>query len=109
VFRFTKNIEDYGNQIFEASKYIGQGFSVTFDHMNRKPITIHYPYGELIPTERFRGRIHFEFDKCIACEVCVRVCPNNLHVVDWEYKPSLKKKKLKSNSKDICVCIFCGN
>ena len=62
MFRFTKNIEDYGNQIFEASKYIGQGFSVTFDHMNRKPITIHYPYGELIPTERFRGRIHFEFE-----------------------------------------------
>ena len=50
MFRFTKNIEDYGNKIFEASKYIGQGFSVTFDHMNRKPITIHYPYGELIPT-----------------------------------------------------------
>ena len=109
MFRFTKNIEDYGNQIFEASKYIGQGFSVTFDHMNRKPITIHYPYGELIPTERFRGRIHFEFDKCIACEVCVRVCPINLPVVDWEYKASLKKKQLKSYSIDFGVCIFCGN
>ncbi|KAL5645054.1 hypothetical protein ACJX0J_001325 [Zea mays] len=25
---------------------------------------------------RFRGRIHFEFDKCIACEVCVSRMPD---------------------------------
>ena len=109
MFRFTKSIENYGQEIYQASKYIGQGFSVTFDHMNRQPITIHYPYGELIPSERFRGRIHFEFDKCIACEVCVRVCPINLPVVDWEYKNSVKKKQLKSYSIDFGVCIFCGN
>ncbi len=50
--------------------------------MNRLPMTIQYPYEKLIPLERFRGRIHFEFDKCIACKVCVRVFPINLHVVD---------------------------
>ena len=32
---------------------------------------------------RFRGRIHFEFDKYFACEVCVRVCPIDLPIVDW--------------------------
>jgi len=77
--------------------------------MNRAPITIQYPYEKLIPSERFRGRIHFEFDKCIACEVCVRVCPINLPVVDWEFQKSMKKKQLKSYSIDFGVCIFCGN
>jgi hypothetical protein len=46
MFRFTKNIENYGQEVFKASKYIGQGFGVTFNHMNRQPITVHYPYGE---------------------------------------------------------------
>jgi NAD(P)H-quinone oxidoreductase subunit I len=63
----------------------------------------------LIPSERFRGRIHFEFDKCIACEVCVRVCPINLPVVDWEFNKETKKKQLRHYSIDFGVCIFCGN
>jgi NAD(P)H-quinone oxidoreductase subunit I len=77
--------------------------------MSRRPVTVQYPYEKLIPSERFRGRIHFEFDKCIACEVCVRVCPINLPVVDWEFNKAIKKKQLKHYSIDFGVCIFCGN
>ena len=100
---------NYGQQAIQAARYIGQGFIVTLDHMNRLPMTIQYPYEKLIPSERFRGRIHFEFDKCIACEVCVRVCPINLPVVDWELRKTLKRKQLKSYSIDFGICIFCGN
>lgn len=103
------SLTSYSKQAIRAAKYIGQGFSVTLDHMNRTATTIQYPYQKLVPSERFRGRIHFEFDKCIACEVCVRVCPINLPVVDWEFKKNIKKKKLKSYSIDFGVCIFCGN
>ncbi|MEL6164871.1 MAG: NAD(P)H-quinone oxidoreductase subunit I, partial [Cyanobacteria bacterium J06628_3] len=85
------------------------GLAVTFDHMQRRPVTVQYPYEKLIPSERFRGRIHFEFDKCIACEVCVRVCPINLPVVDWEFNKANKKKQLNHYSIDFGVCIFCGN
>nr|YP_005353002.1 NADH-plastoquinone oxidoreductase subunit I [Mankyua chejuensis]ADZ48034.1 NADH-plastoquinone oxidoreductase subunit I [Mankyua chejuensis]AJJ48665.1 NADH dehydrogenase subunit I [Mankyua chejuensis] len=102
-------LQNYSQQAIQAARYIGQGFTVTLDHMNRLPTTIQYPYEKLIPSERFRGRIHFEFDKCIACEVCVRVCPINLPVVDWELKKSVGKKQLKSYSIDFGVCIFCGN
>lgn len=97
------------NPTIQATKSIGQGFRVTMDHMSRKPITVQYPYETLVPTERFRGRIHFEFDKCIACEVCVRVCPINLPVVDWKFDTTVKKKQLRSYSIDFGVCIFCGN
>ncbi|KKD37989.1 MAG: NAD(P)H-quinone oxidoreductase subunit I [Limnoraphis robusta] len=109
MLKFLNQVTDYAKETFQAAKYIGQGLSVTFDHMRRRPITVQYPYEKLIPSERFRGRIHFEFDKCIACEVCVRVCPINLPVVDWEFNKENKKKQLKHYSIDFGVCIFCGN
>jgi NAD(P)H-quinone oxidoreductase subunit I len=109
MLKFLKQVTDYGKEAVQAAKYIGQGLSVTFDHMRRRPVTVQYPYEKLIPSERFRGRIHYEFDKCIACEVCVRVCPINLPIVDWEFDKSTKKKVLRNYSIDFGVCIFCGN
>lgn len=106
---FLTKVSDYAKETVQAARYIGQGLSVTFDHMRRRPITVQYPYEKLIPSERFRGRIHFEFDKCISCEVCVRVCPINLPVVDWEFNKESKKKQLKHYSIDFGVCIFCAN
>uniref|UniRef100_A0AB39U375 NAD(P)H-quinone oxidoreductase subunit I, chloroplastic n=1 Tax=Ophioglossum hongii TaxID=3238578 RepID=A0AB39U375_9MONI len=109
MFPMVDGLLNYSQQAVKAARYIGQGFTITLDHMNRLPTTVQYPYEKLIPSERFRGRIHFEFDKCIACEVCVRVCPINLPVVDWEFKRSVGKKQLKSYTIDFGVCIFCGN
>nr|QNH93678.1 NADH-plastoquinone oxidoreductase subunit I [Christensenia aesculifolia] len=109
MFAMMNGLVNYSQQAIQAARYIGQGFVVTSDHMNRLPMTIQYPYEKLIPSERFRGRIHFEFDKCIACEVCVRVCPINLPVVDWELRENVRKKQLKNYSIDFAVCIFCGN
>ncbi|MBE9076707.1 NAD(P)H-quinone oxidoreductase subunit I [Romeria aff. gracilis LEGE 07310] len=106
---FFKQVADYAKETRQAAKFIGQGLSVTFDHMKRRPVTVQYPYEKLVPSERYRGRIHFEFDKCISCEVCVRVCPINLPVVDWEFDKESKKKKLSHYSIDFGVCIFCGN
>ena len=109
MFGFLKQIKDYTADAYNAGKYLLQGMSVTFDHMKRRPVTIQYPYEKLIPSERYRGRIHYEFDKCIACEVCVRVCPINLPVVDWVMNKQSKKKELRNYSIDFGVCIFCGN
>ena len=109
MLNFLKQVGDYAKETAQAAKFIGQGLSVTFDHMQRRPVTVKYPYEKLIPSERYRGRIHFEFDKCISCEVCVRVCPINLPVVDWEFNKETKKKTLNHYSIDFGVCIFCGN
>ena len=70
--------------------------------------TIQYPYEKSIASKCFGGRIHFEFDKCIACEVCVRVCPINLPVVDWKSETDIRKKQLLNDSIDFGICIFCG-
>ena len=109
MFSTLTEFRSYGQQAVEAARYIGQGFAVTLDHSNRSPITVQYPYEKILSSERFRGRIHFEFDKCIAREVCVRVCPINLPVVDWILLRDIKKKRLKSYSIDFGVCIFRGN
>ncbi|NEP59154.1 MAG: NAD(P)H-quinone oxidoreductase subunit I [Symploca sp. SIO2G7] len=109
MIKFLKQVSDYAKETVQAARYIGQGLSVTFDHMQRRPVTVQYPYEKLIPSERYRGRIHFEFDKCIACEVCVRVCPINLPVVHYEFDKESKKKKLKHYGIDFGVCIFCAN
>jgi NAD(P)H-quinone oxidoreductase subunit I len=102
---FLKRVKEYVGDAFRAAKYIGQGMGVVFDHMGRRPVTVQYPFEKLIPSERFRGRIHFEFDKCIACEICVRVCPIDLPVVDWAYNPELKKKELTATAL-ILGCAF---
>jgi len=104
-----KNILSYIKDIKDSATYMLQGLSVTLDHMGRRPVTVQYPYEKLIPSERYRGRIHYEFDKCIACEVCVRVCPINLPVVDWVMNKETKKKELRNYSIDFGACIFCGN
>ncbi len=109
MFGFLQKVSDYIQDALGASNYLVQGLGVTFDHLRRRPVTVQYPYEKLIPSERYRGRIHYEFDKCIACEVCVRVCPINLPVVDWVMNKETKKKELRNYSIDFGVCIFCGN
>ncbi len=109
MVKFLDKIGGYAKDVFDSAKYIGQGMGLVFDHMRRKPVTVQYPYEKLIPSERFRGRIHFERPKCISCEVCVRVCPINLPVVDYDFNKETKKKELNSYSIDFGVCIFCGN
>ena len=61
-----KGILSYIKEVRDAAKYLLDGFSVTLSHMGRRPVTVQYPYEKLIPSERYRGRIHYEFDKCIA-------------------------------------------
>ncbi|TYH06318.1 hypothetical protein ES288_A08G147000v1 [Gossypium darwinii] len=94
MFPMVTGFMNYGHQTVLAVRYIGQGFMITLSHANRLPVTIQYPYEKLITLECFRGRIHFEFDKCIACEVCVRI---------------FKKKRLLNYNIDFRICIFCGN
>ncbi|KAL3618281.1 hypothetical protein CASFOL_038602 [Castilleja foliolosa] len=109
MFPMLTQFLNSGQQTIRAARYIGQGFMITLSHANRLPVTIQYPYEKLITSDRFRGRIHFEFDKCIACEVCVRVCPIDLPVVDWKLETDIRKKRLLNYSIDFGICIFCGN
>ncbi|CAN6453918.1 unnamed protein product [Victoria cruziana] len=80
MFPMVTGFMNYGQQTVRAARYIGQSFMITLSHANRLPVTIQYPYEKSITSEHFCGRIHFEFDKCIACEVSVRICLIDLPV-----------------------------
>jgi len=91
MFLMVTEFINYSEPIIWAARYIGQGLMITLSHANMLPVTIQYPYEKIISSEHFRGRIHFEFDKCIACEVCVRVCPIDLPIVDWKLETDIQK------------------
>lgn len=65
---------------FDAIKAIGTGFSTTFRHLFRRPITEEYPeYKRPLP-ERSRARIILTRnpdggERCVACYLCSAVCP----------------------------------
>ncbi|RZB52195.1 NAD(P)H-quinone oxidoreductase subunit I, chloroplastic [Glycine soja] len=92
MFLMVSGSINYSQQTVRVARYTGQGFTITLSHANRLPVTIQYPYEKIISSERFRGQIHFEFDKCIACEVCVRVCPIDLPIVDWKLETDIQNK-----------------
>jgi formate hydrogenlyase subunit 6/NADH:ubiquinone oxidoreductase subunit I len=53
-----------------------------------------------VPTpEGFRGKLKYDRDKCIGCQMCVRVCPANAVVFD----PKARKIKYYPFR-----CTFCG-
>ena len=52
MFGFLKQVGDYTRDAVDAARNLAQGFSVTFDHMQRRPVTVQYPYEKLIPPER---------------------------------------------------------
>ncbi|MFW6120667.1 MAG: 4Fe-4S binding protein [Petrotogales bacterium] len=47
----------------------------------------------------FRGKLQYDKDKCIGCELCIRVCPSGT----IEFKPEEKKVKFY-----IARCTFCA-
>ena len=39
MFGFLKQVGDYTRDAVDAARNLAQGFSVTFDHMKRRPVT----------------------------------------------------------------------
>ncbi len=53
--------------------------------------------------EGFRGKIQYDKDKCIGCELCIKVCPCGA----IEYKE--KEKKIKIYVSRCCFCSQCND
>lgn len=85
-----------------------KGLGITLKHFFQKEITEQYP--DVMPdlAPRFRGCLQFEFEKCIACGICVNSCPNNVLSFETEKDEKTKKKKLLSYTIDFQRCMFCN-
>jgi len=57
-----------------------------------------------IPTpDGFRGKIQYDKEKCIGCQLCIKVCPTEA----IEYKPD--EKKIKIYLARCCFCSQCND
>ena len=92
------------------SRGLGVMVKELLSNLFAKPATVLYPFDRLEPPERFRGRLIWNDELCIRCNMCVRDCPAEvLDLVEREDGALDAKGKPK---KDLVAkmyrCIFCG-
>jgi NADH-quinone oxidoreductase subunit I len=85
-----------------------KGLGITFGHTFEKKYTIQYP--EQMPhlENRFRGCLQFEPDKCIACGLCTKTCPNGVLTLETVKDPATNKKQPVSYTINLQYCMFCN-
>jgi NADH-quinone oxidoreductase chain I len=88
----------------------------------RKPVTRLYPYERIELPASYRGQHVIDWYKCIGCELCAKVCPNECIYFEFievdEDSPyllppraSMDKMKhvIRRPAVDVGHCLFCGN
>lgn len=54
----------------------GRALHEVLRHLFVPKATCNYPFEKAVVDPRYRGRIAFESDKCIGCQICVKICPS---------------------------------
>ncbi|GAB6157659.1 NADH-quinone oxidoreductase subunit I [Desulfotomaculum varum] len=88
------------------AKGLIKGLSITIKRFFQPKVTVQYPEERLPLPDRFFGRPEFDYDKCIACNMCVNACPNQ--VIKLETATVEKKKVVTGYEFDLQYCLFCG-
>lgn len=84
------------------------GLGITLKHHFGSKLTVQYPEQRPYLQERYRGRLYLEFEKCIACGICVKTCPNGVLTLEDARDETSKKKKLMAYTIDHQYCMFCN-
>ncbi|MCQ2084784.1 MAG: 4Fe-4S binding protein [archaeon] len=71
-----------------------------------RPVTVLYPYEALWNPDNYRGRPALDFNKCIGCGMCAKMCVcNSIILVDT---PDDEGKTVSRPQINIGRCSFCG-
>jgi NADH-quinone oxidoreductase subunit I/NAD(P)H-quinone oxidoreductase subunit I len=74
-----------------------------------RPVTIMYPYEKMWMPENYRGRPGLRFDKCVACGMCVKMCPTAcIKLVDTDDAAGQKVKRPQVNVGRCAMCGYCA-
>lgn len=86
-----------------------KGLGFTLKMLKEPKVTIQYPEEPYIVPNRFRGIQHFEPEKCIVCNQCVRICPTNCITLVGKKNPDPEKKGKVIDTYEINyeLCILC--
>ncbi|MBI1870839.1 MAG: NADH-quinone oxidoreductase subunit I [Chlamydiae bacterium] len=89
------------------------GMRVTLKYMLRRPVTEVYPKKKKEMFPRFKGPTSFVVDektkdhRCIACDLCAKICPSLCIQIDKE-RGDDKKFHLVNYKVDYTLCSLCS-
>lgn len=90
------------------------GMAVTIRYFVKPVVTVQYPRQKIQMSPAYRGYPQFIIDpeththRCIACEMCARICPSQLITVEGAKFPGEKQKRATKYVHEHYYCSFCG-
>jgi NADH-quinone oxidoreductase subunit I len=90
------------------------GMAVTIRYFVKPIVTVQYPREKIQMSPRYRGYPQLLIDpetqthKCIACEMCARMCPSQLITVEGAKFPGEKQKRATKYVHEHQYCSLCG-
>jgi formate hydrogenlyase subunit 6/NADH:ubiquinone oxidoreductase subunit I len=90
------------------------GMAVTIRYFVKPIVTVQYPREKLPMSPAWRGYPRFIIDeetkthRCIACEMCSRICPSALITVEGAKFPGEKQKRATYYNHKHQYCSLCG-
>ena len=105
----------YFQNMWDTFRSIAIGLRITLKYLVSKTVTVQYPYEKLAFAPRYRGFHEHEADRCIACDMCAKVCPVDCIYIEKSAARKLDKEtgKVKGGELlryaiDYQKCMFCG-
>jgi NADH-quinone oxidoreductase subunit I len=110
----------YFQNIFDNVRSIVIGMKITLKYCFQRTATVPYPEHKLNFAPRYRGIHEFEYNKCIACDLCAKACPVDCIYIDKSGPRRIDKAtglvneqdpkngKLLRFAVDYSKCLFCA-
>jgi NADH-quinone oxidoreductase subunit I len=110
----------YFQNIYDNVRSILIGLKITLKYCFQHTATVHYPEHKLAFAPRYRGIHEFEYNKCIACDLCAKACPVDCIYIDKSGPRRIDKAtglvneadpkngKLLRFAVDYSKCLFCA-
>lgn len=104
----------YFKEILEGFWSLLAGMAVTIRYFTKPIVTVQYPREKIEMSPRYRGYPQLLIDpetqthRCIACEMCSRICPSQLISVEGAKFPGEKQKRSTKYVHEHYYCSLCG-
>ncbi|MBI3291990.1 MAG: NADH-quinone oxidoreductase subunit I [Elusimicrobia bacterium] len=88
-------------------KSLGLGMGVTLRTMLKPAITLQYPDERPQKPKVFRGFLHNDVPRCVACDMCANICPVDCFKIVYT-RDEKGRRQLHRFDIDMVKCMFCG-